>query len=329
MTTNALTTQQNNVSTWLSPNSFEAAMKIVALMQKCGTMPAHIKNEGDAFRVVVQSAKWGMDPFAVAECTSLVHGRMCYEGKLVAAVLQQMNAIDGYLDFEFSGSGQDMAVVVSGRRTGETKLLTCEGSVKSWRTHQFGKNQDGSQGRETANNWDKNPKDQLIYKGTRQWARLWCPGAMVGIYTPDEFDDDGRVLKDASASATVVADPPAAGRKRRAAAEEKQPAAQEGDALVDAIVKHEDAKQEAAHAPQQTTIDNAVPTQGRTVDECVNLARLVYGNAKTKGVPALVNEKWKIAKTQDLGGDDPLARGQYWLHLRAEALKLDPTLVLP
>ena len=327
MTTNALTTQQNNVSTWLSPNSFEAAMKIVALMQKCGTMPAHIKNEGDAFRVVVQSAKWGMDPFAVAECTSLVHGRMCYEGKLVAAVLQQMNAIDGYLDFEFSGSGQDMAVVVSGRRTGETKLLTCEGSVKSWRTHQFAKNQDGSQGRETANNWDKNPKDQLIYKGTRQWARLWCPGAMVGIYTPDEFDDDGRVLKDASASATVVADPPAAGRKRRAAAEVAPPA--EDPPANTEPGKTVDAPGSSSHAPQQTTIDNAVPTQGRTVDECVNLARLVYGNAKTKGVPALVNKQWALEKTQDLGGCDAMSRGQYFLSLRAEALRLDPTLVLP
>ena len=321
MTTNALTTQQNNVSTWLSPRSFEAAREIAQLMQKCGTMPAHLKNEGDCFRVVVQAAKWGMDPFAVGECTSLVHGRMCYEGKLVAAVLDSLQALAAPLSFTFTGEGPAMAVVVKGCRRGETEVLECPGSVREWRTRTF------KDGKELPNNWDKDPRGMLIYRGTRQWARYWTPGPILGVYTREEMEEGE--IKDVTASATVVSDPPAAGRKRRAAAEEKQPAAQEGDALVGAIIKHEDAKQEAAHAPQQTTIDNAVPTQGRTVDECVNLARLVYGNAKTKGVPALVNEKWKIAKTQDLGGDDPLARGQYWLHLRAEALKLDPTLVLP
>src|SRR5215203_4514831 len=40
----------------------------------------------NCFLVVNQAVRWGMDPFAVAQCCSVVHGRLMYEGKLIAAV---------------------------------------------------------------------------------------------------------------------------------------------------------------------------------------------------------------------------------------------------
>src|ERR1700742_4942805 len=41
----------------------------------------------NCFLVVNQAVRWGMDPFAVVSCCAVVHGRLSYEGKLVAAVL--------------------------------------------------------------------------------------------------------------------------------------------------------------------------------------------------------------------------------------------------
>jgi hypothetical protein len=166
----------------------EGIQQLAEVMAKCGSMPLHLKDKPqDCFRIVVQAAKWKMDPFAVAECTSLVHGRLCYEGKLVVAVLRAMNAIDGRLTYDFTGSGQDMGITVTGTPTGGGRAESLTGSVKQWRTRQYKEN------KEIPNNWDKDPQSQLVYRGSRQWARLFAPEALLGIYTPDEMDDVRQV----------------------------------------------------------------------------------------------------------------------------------------
>jgi hypothetical protein len=192
--------------------TFEGVLRLAELMAKCGTLPVHLKNPADCFRVVVQAAKWNMDPFVVAECTSLVHGRLCYEGKLVAAAL--LNRGIGRLDYEITGKGQDSAVVVSGTPKGGRQAKSVSGSVREWRTKQM------KDGREIPNNWDKDPHSMLVYRGTRQWARLWAPEVMAGVYTPDELDDVREV------EATVVHTDPPAARTAAPAATENGGAAQ-------------------------------------------------------------------------------------------------------
>lgn len=189
----ALTTDADRqLSTWLTPQSFEAAEKIAGLMASCGTMPKHMQNKGDAFRIVVQAAKWRMDPFAVAECTSLVHGRLCFEGKLVAAVLSSMNAIEGRLSYTFEGEGQAMKITVAGKVRGG-KVETLSGTVALWRTETW--KEENGQRKKIPNQWDKDPQSMLVYRGTRQWARLYTPEAMMGIYTPDEFEGEIREVE--------------------------------------------------------------------------------------------------------------------------------------
>lgn len=179
-----------SVSTWLTPQSFEAAEKIAGLMAKCGTLPKHLVGQpSDCFRIVVQAAKWGMDPFAVGECTSLVHGRMCYEGKLIHAVLIAMGIISEPLDFTYGDeqAPNALSIVVTGtlRRSGITKSIP--GTVAAWRT--------------TSDAWTKDPRMMLAYRGTRVWARLYAPEAIMGVATPDEMDDIRTV------EATVLPDP--------------------------------------------------------------------------------------------------------------------------
>lgn len=181
--------------------TFEGVQRLAEMMAKCGTLPAHLQGKpADCFRVVVQAAKWGMDPFAVAECTSLVHGRMCYEGKLVAAVLQAMGAIDGRLTYDVTGKGQDAAIVVSGTPRGAKKACTIAGTVREWRT--VTKNKEGQR---IDNAWDKMPETMLVYRGTRQWARVYAPEAVLGVYTPDEAEEIREVHAE-----VVHTDPPAA-----------------------------------------------------------------------------------------------------------------------
>ena len=184
--------------------TFEGIEKLAAVMSKMGTMPAHLAGKpADCFRIVVQAAKWRMDPFAVAECTSLVHGRMCFEGKLIAAVLQSMGAIDGRLSYEISGKGQGASIVITGTPKGG-KVQTLRGSVSEWATKHNG------------SPWATQPETMLVYRGTRQWARLFVPEALLGVYTPDEFEPEGRTV-----DATIHPAEPEAARTATAPAVEK------------------------------------------------------------------------------------------------------------
>jgi hypothetical protein len=113
-----------------------------------------------------------------------------------------MGAITGRLNYKIEGKGQDARITVTGTpKGGEECTLT--GSVREWRT-----NGNGSP-------WDKQPETQLIYRGTRQWARLYAPEALLGVYTPDEAKEiiDAEVIsvkKDLEAIAKPATEAPAA-----------------------------------------------------------------------------------------------------------------------
>lgn len=205
--------------------TFEGIQKLAELMANCGTLPKHLQGKpADCFRVVAQAAKWGMDPFGVAECTSVVHGRLCFEGKLVAAVLKSMQAIEGNLDYEIKGEGQKAQITVTGVPKGSKKPKSLGGSVDKWRTVTK------KDGKIIPNAWDKQPEEMLIYRGTRQWARLYAPEAILGVYTPDELQEAEPV--DVSKDA-VVRDVP----KKPETVADYQPHTEQQEQPTEKIVK--------------------------------------------------------------------------------------------
>lgn len=160
----------------LVPNNIGEALQLADIMAKASLMPDHLRNKpGDCLLVVMQAQRWGMDAVSVAQSTAVVRGKLCYEGKLVAAALYAMGAIDGRLRYEFSGTGQSRSVRVIGKPRGTATEQVVEGTVAAWQT-----NNDA---------WKRQPDDMLVYRGTRQWARRYAPDAMLGVYTPDELED--------------------------------------------------------------------------------------------------------------------------------------------
>ena len=65
--------------------------------------------------VVEMAMRFGMSPFAVAQCTSVIQGKMMLEGKLVAAALHASGALKTRLDYVYAGEGDARAVTVSAR----------------------------------------------------------------------------------------------------------------------------------------------------------------------------------------------------------------------
>ena len=160
----------------LIPRTLTEALALAETLAKATFVPDHLRGKpGDCLLVVMQAQRWGMDALNVAQCTSVVRGKLCYEGKLVAAVLYSMGAVEGRLRYSYTGSGQQRTITVTGRCRGKASDDSISGSVESWKTDN--------------GNWKKDPDSMLVYRGTRQWARLFAPEALLGVYTPDELDD--------------------------------------------------------------------------------------------------------------------------------------------
>ena len=161
----------------LVPTNVGEAESLARVLSTAKLVPEHLRNSaGDCLLVVMQAQRWGMDALSVAQCTSVVRGKLCYEGKLVAAVLYSMGVLEGRLRYEYSGQGLRRSVRVIGRLRGEDEDRTIDGTVEAWQTDN--------------GNWKKSPDDMLAYRGARQWARRHAPEALLGVYTPDELDED-------------------------------------------------------------------------------------------------------------------------------------------
>lgn len=158
-------------------------MRVAEYMATSKTIPAHLqKSPGDCLRVVEYSYRTGMSPYAIADSTALIGGKLAFEGKLVAAMINASPRIEGALDYSYSGEGRQRWVTVTGRLRGEAKDRSVAVSVE-----QGLRDSKGARSR-----WENDADQMLAYYGARVWARRHAPEVMLGIYTPDELSAGGR-----------------------------------------------------------------------------------------------------------------------------------------
>lgn len=166
----------------LVPTTMDQAMRLAEIMAKGSLVPKHLHgNPGNCFLVIEQAMRWGMSPFAVAQCTFLVKDKLGFEGKLVAAAVENSGAIEGLLDYQLIGDPKDLqtrGIVVSATRRGEPMPRTVEVMWRDVKT--------------TNEQWTKQPDQQLVYHGTRVWARRWTASVILGVYTREELHDPAR-----------------------------------------------------------------------------------------------------------------------------------------
>jgi len=209
---NELTMTSEPVSTGIGRNltlDASAMNSMVSLAEIMSTGKATIPREyqgspGDCLAVVMQSVQWGMNPFAVAQKTHFVSGKIGYEAQLVNAVINSLAPTKDRLHFEWFG---DWTKVIGKfeikrgdkgeYRTPGWKLADEEGlGIKVWATL---KGEDEPRVLElllaqarTRNStlWADDPKQQLAYLATKRWSRLYCPDVIMGVYTPDELEEE-------------------------------------------------------------------------------------------------------------------------------------------
>ncbi len=168
----------SSMSLILDSKSMKSAMGLAELMASSTvTVPKHLQGSpGDCMAIVLQAMNWGMNPFVVAQKTHIVNGTLGYEAQLVNAVVQSQGFITGSFKYEYTGQDKDLYCRVGAILRGGSEITFGEWLGFSEVT--------------TKNSplWKTNPKQQLGYLQVKNWARAYCPGAILGVYTPDELD---------------------------------------------------------------------------------------------------------------------------------------------
>lgn len=190
----AVIDQQNPMQTVPEPSTSTANMlmnnQVMTQLQQFAklmssgrcTVPKHLQGqEGDCMAIAMQSAQWGMNPFAVAQKTHLVNGTLGYEAQLVNAVISSSNVIQGRFQYEYGGdwskpNSPDAWVKCGAILKGDSEITWIEPiyianiQVKN------------------SPLWKSNPKQQGAYLAVKYWGRLYTPEVILGVYTPDEVE---------------------------------------------------------------------------------------------------------------------------------------------
>jgi hypothetical protein len=258
-----------------STAKFEHYQRIATVMAAASLIPDALRGDspqqaiGNCFLVTALADRLGQDPFMLAQCCSVVHGRLMIEGKAVHAGIQHK----GHADLKFYYTGErakgDRRVYVSGKPLTKEEIAAlkpgdypfgCEdmidGSVDEWKTFEKGGGVKAA--------WQGQQSEmQLVYRGTRTWARKNRPGIMLGVYTEDEMNDlsdraevaaaapKGRVKQDLRAK-LAAPDAPQEGKggfDKAHATGELPPTVNEDGEVIETVPQETEAAQAAEAKP--------------------------------------------------------------------------------
>ncbi|MCS3430067.1 RecT family recombinase [Klebsiella sp. BIGb0407] len=276
----------DNVSILTNGDLFDRLLKISAVMANSGNfVPAHFREKPDAcMAVVMQAARWGMDPFAVAQKTFIVgnSGVLGYEAQLVNAVVTRMAPTKDRINFEWFGPWERIVGRFVEKQNRDGKKYIAPGwdlndeagvGVRAWATFN-GESEPRvlelhlSQAQvRNSTLWASDPRQQLAYLAVKRWARLYCPDVILGVYTADEIDErEEKVVNPASATKVSMEEITSSAVSTTSSAQES---AQNIDILADEFRDRIDAADTAAVASEirgeieshKSTLGNALFTE--------------------------------------------------------------------
>ena len=158
----------------LEDNNFDKIWRMAeALANSALSIPKELKgNIGDCMAIVTQAMIWGLNPFAVAQKAHVINGKLGYEAQLVNAVVMQSGAIVGSFHYEHEGDRCRVGAVLRGEQAITWGEWLSAATVTT----------------KNSPLWKTNPKQQMGYLQVKNWARAYCPGALLGIYSTDELE---------------------------------------------------------------------------------------------------------------------------------------------
>lgn len=180
----------NNTSLLLNIDVMDRMMKLAEVMsQGVATVPKHLQGRpSDCLAIIMQAARWGMDPFVVGQKTHLVNGTLGYEAQLYNALITSSKVVHGRFKYEYGG---DWAKIV-GKKDGrdESGLFVRVGAVLRGETEVTWGEPIYLADITTRNSplWKTAPKQQIGYLAVKYWARTYCPEVTMGVYDKEDLE---------------------------------------------------------------------------------------------------------------------------------------------
>lgn len=187
------------------------------------TVPEALQNEGDCLAITMQALQWGMNPFAVAQKTHIISGKLGYEAQLVNAVINSMAPTKDRIHFEWYGPWEKILGKFKEKTSQNGKTYRAPDwnladevgiGIKVWATLK-GESEPrvlelllSQAATRNSTLWAEDPRQQLAYLGVKRWARLYVPDVILGVYTPDEVQQ--VVERDIGSGSTTAPDKPLA-----------------------------------------------------------------------------------------------------------------------
>lgn len=306
---------------------FEHMFRIANAMAAASLIPEHLvgKKKGgeithftaeevraNCFLIVNQSLRWGFDPFAVMPETYVVGGKLGYQGKLIAAVVNSRANLEGRLRYSFTGTKgtPGFTITVTGTFRGDAKPSEVTLSVEQAKTQN--------------DMWTKDPEQKLIYSGAVRWARRHCPEIVLGVYTDDDLD---RIAEREAAGRVIESAPKFAPRVQAEQETAPEPPQTDASAFQEPAVppeKAQDAPREPEPAKEQA---KAAPTKAEQKANAARLLELREGaEISMHEVCKFVRSRGLMRKEAAIGSEAdiaPLVVGNLlndWAHVAAEIL---------
>lgn len=218
-----LTTIRNELPLTLDPGAMDSMMRLAEIMAtgKATVPPEYRGNPGDCLAVVMQAVQWKMNPYAVAQKTYFVSGKIGYEAQLINAVITALAPTEDRIHYEWYGPWENVIgkYIEKTNAKGDTyrknasTLADEKGvGVKVWATIKGEKEPrvlDLKMSQAATRNstlWADDPRQQLAYLAVKRWARLYTPDVIMGVYSPDELEEPSAPIERDMGAAEVVKD---------------------------------------------------------------------------------------------------------------------------
>lgn len=158
-------------------------------------------NVGGMFGVCMKAHELGISALTLAGWTYIVENkgekRVAYESQFFHAIIEQRAPITTRLNVEYEGEGDGRRCRVFATFKGEREPRYFPPKDSDPNQFTLGKlrparNEYGKV--KGSPLWDLKPDLQLFYNMSRDWARMYCPDIIGGMYGRDEMEDAGFVV---------------------------------------------------------------------------------------------------------------------------------------
>ncbi|HKC86658.1 MAG TPA: hypothetical protein VKG02_11820, partial [Blastocatellia bacterium] len=156
-------------------------------------------NPGACLGITLRSLRFGFDPYSLQEHAYLTIKRgyegapdeetLAFDSFVIGAIINAHGGLQGLLRGEYTGEGDNLKLRVFGRVKGEQKDLEIETPTLAQIKAQIGVSKAGNFRGSPL--WLHNPRQQIWYKGRRDWGRFHRPEVLMGWIEKDEIIDGG------------------------------------------------------------------------------------------------------------------------------------------